>query len=87
MKCLIHGLSEIIMTAMTQYEIESLWVKNALDVAFQPGNIVRVKSGQNLGVEGQVVALIALEPCPTYVLELPRVERGGDRARPRRRRP
>jgi hypothetical protein len=59
------------MTTMTMYEIESLWVKNALDVAFQPGNVVRVKSGNNLGVEGEVVALITLEPCPTYVIELP----------------
>lgn len=56
---------------MTQYEIESLWVKNRLDVAFRFADIVRITSGENLGKEGRIVALITLEPSPTYVIELP----------------
>jgi hypothetical protein len=56
---------------MTQYEIESLWVKDALDVEFNFGDIVRVNSGANVDVEGRIVAVIALDPCPTYVIELP----------------
>jgi len=54
---------------MTHYEIESLWVKDRLDVAFSFGDIVRVKSGKGLG--GRIVALFILEPHPTYVIELP----------------
>jgi hypothetical protein len=60
----------VIISGMTQYEIESLWVKNGLDVVFQFGDIVRVKSGEHLGKEGKIVALFTLEPYPTYVIEL-----------------
>ena len=56
---------------MTQYEIESLWIENDLDVMFQFGDIIRVKSGEHLGKEGKIVALFTLEPYPTYVIELP----------------
>lgn len=56
---------------MTQYEIESLWVEDGLDVEFSFGDIVRVKSGENVGKEGRIVALFALEPQPTYMIELP----------------
>lgn len=56
---------------MNQYEIESLWIKNGLNVAFQYGDVARVKSGDAAGTEGQVIALFRLEPHPTYVMELP----------------
>jgi hypothetical protein len=55
---------------MTQYEIEGLWVKNRLDVAFRFADIVRITSGENVGTEGRIVALISLDPSPTYVIEL-----------------
>ncbi|MDQ5847126.1 MAG: hypothetical protein M3539_17715 [Acidobacteriota bacterium] len=56
---------------MNQYEIESLWIKDDLDVAFQHGDVARLKSGDHLGKEGRIIALFTLEPYPTYVLELP----------------
>jgi hypothetical protein len=56
---------------MNQYEIESLWVNHGLNVVFQFGDIVRIKSGEQSGVQGRIVALLALEPHPTYVVELP----------------
>ncbi|HXQ69639.1 MAG TPA: hypothetical protein VN844_04105 [Pyrinomonadaceae bacterium] len=55
---------------MSQFEIESLWVENRLDVAFSFGDIVRVKSGENVAKEGRIVALFVLEPLPTYMIEL-----------------
>lgn len=55
---------------MTQYEIESRWVEGVLDVAFSFGDIVRVKSGENAGKEGRIVALFVLEPHPTFMIEL-----------------
>jgi hypothetical protein len=55
---------------MTQYEIESLWVKDALDVVFHFGDIVRITSNEDFVIEGRIVALFTLEPCPTYVIEL-----------------
>lgn len=56
---------------MTQYEIESLWVEDGLNVGFSFGDLVRVKSGDSIGKQGRIVALFALEPQPTYVIELP----------------
>jgi len=56
---------------MTQYEIESQWVEDGLNVEFSFGDIVRVKSGESVGKGGRIVALIVLEPQPTYVIELP----------------
>ena len=56
---------------MNQYEIESLWIKNGLNVAFKYGDVARVKSGEDVGKEGRVIALFTLEPYPTYVMELP----------------
>jgi hypothetical protein len=56
---------------MTQYEIESLWVEDNLDVTFSFGEVVCVKSGEAIGKQGRIVALIVVEPHPTYVIELP----------------
>jgi hypothetical protein len=56
---------------MNQYEIESLWVKDSLEVAFQFGDVARVKAGEHIGKEGRVIALFTLEPHPTYMMELP----------------
>ena len=55
---------------MTQYELEGLWVENALNVVFHFGDIVRITSGEDAGIEGRIVALFTLEPFPTYVIEL-----------------
>lgn len=56
---------------VNQYEIETLWINNGLNVEFQHGDVARVKAGDHVGKEGQVIALFRLEPCPTYVMELP----------------
>ena len=55
---------------MTQQEIESLWIQNALSVAFRFSDTVRINSGEDLGKTGRIVALFKLEPYPTYVIEL-----------------
>lgn len=55
---------------MTQQEIESLWIQNALSVAFRFSDTVRVNSNEDLGKTGRIVALFKLEPYPTYVIEL-----------------
>ena len=59
------------MAPMTQYEIEALWLEKRLDVEFNPGDMVRFKSGDHAGKTGQVIALFTLEPFPTYVMEFP----------------
>jgi len=55
---------------MTQQEIETLWVKNRLTVAFRFGDIVRVTNSEHAGKSGRIVALFTLDPYPTYVIEL-----------------
>lgn len=60
-----------ILRRMTQLEIETLWVENALSVAFRFGETVRVNSSEHFGQTGRIVALYTLEPHPTYVIELP----------------
>lgn len=59
------------MGQMTQYEIEGLWVEKRPDVAYEFDDVVRFKSGEHAGKTGRVVALFALEPFPTYVMEFP----------------
>ena len=56
---------------MNQYELESLWVNSALSVIYRFGDSVRITSGEQIGEMGRVVALLAVEPVPTYVLEFP----------------
>ncbi len=57
---------------MTQYELERLWADGSLrGVAYGFGNEVRVKSGGRAGEVGRVVALLAVEPQPEYVVEYP----------------
>lgn len=59
------------MAQMTRYEIEGLWLGKRLDLAYDPGDLVRFKSGEHAGKTGQVIALYTLEPFPTYVMEFP----------------
>jgi hypothetical protein len=54
---------------MTQKEIESLWIKKRLDVAYHFDDTVRFKSGEHIGATGRIIALFTLEPFPTYVVE------------------
>jgi hypothetical protein len=57
---------------VTQYELESLWVKGALpSVAFPFDERVRAISGPHAGKVGRVVALLSIEPSPLYVIEEP----------------
>jgi len=57
---------------MTQYELEQLWVKGSLpDVSYKFGDEVRMKSGERGGEVGRIVALLAIEPAPDYVIEFP----------------
>lgn len=57
---------------MTQYELESLWVKSALpSVAYTFDTRVRAIAGEHVGRRGRVVALLSIEPSPLYVIEEP----------------
>jgi len=55
-----------------QFELERLWasVPGIEGVAFRFNDAVRVKAGEHAGEMGSVVSLLALEPTPTYVVEL-----------------
>jgi hypothetical protein len=55
---------------MTQQEIESLWVQDALSVAFRFSDSVRVINGEDSGKTGRDRSALKLEPYPTYVIEL-----------------
>jgi ribosomal protein S4E len=55
---------------MTQYELENLWVKSALQVvAYAFDTRVRVIGGEHVGRTGRVVALLSIDPTPLYVIE------------------
>lgn len=55
---------------MTQYELESLWVKSALpDVAYAFDTRVKAIAGEHIGHAGRVVALLSAEPNPFYMIE------------------
>lgn len=57
---------------MTQYELESLWVKSQLaTVAYSFDTRVRAIAGEHAGQSGRVVALLSIEPTPVYVVEEP----------------
>ena len=55
---------------MSQYELETLWIKGELPTAkLQFDDRVRVTSGEHEGKAGRVVALLEIEPVPLYVIE------------------
>lgn len=58
---------------MNQFKLENLWVsvEGIPGVAFRFGDEVRVGSGERAGDVGRVVALMAVEPAPTYMVEFP----------------
>jgi hypothetical protein len=55
-----------------EFELEKLWVSvhGIPGVAFRFRDAVRVKSGEHAGEDATVVALLAVEPTPVYVVEL-----------------
>jgi hypothetical protein len=57
---------------MDQFELERLWasIPGIDGVAFRFGDAVRVKYGEHAGEAGTVVALLTLEPIPSYTIEL-----------------
>ena len=57
---------------MDQFELERLWasVPGIDGVAFKFNDAVRIKAGEHAGEIGSVVSLLAVEPMPTYVVEL-----------------
>jgi len=57
---------------MDQFELEQLWasVPGIDGVAFRFNDVVRIKAGEHAGETGSVVSLLAVEPMPTYVVEL-----------------
>lgn len=58
---------------MTQYQLESLWVteEGITGVSYRFSDLVRIKSGAYSGQTAEVIALIAIEPEPIYVVVLP----------------
>ena len=57
---------------MDQFELERLWasVPGIEGVAFRFNDAVRIKAGEHAGEMGSVVSLLAVEPMPSYVVEL-----------------
>jgi hypothetical protein len=58
---------------MTQYELESQWTapEGISGVSHRFSDLVRIKSGECSGQTAEVIALLALEPEPTYGITLP----------------
>lgn len=58
---------------MNQMDLEGQWVKREgiPGVSYRFGAPVRVCCGEAAGATGRVVALLALDPSPEYVVELP----------------
>jgi ribosomal protein L24 len=55
---------------VSQYELETLWVKGELPTAkLRFDDRVRATSGEHEGKSGRVVALLEIEPSPLYVIE------------------
>jgi hypothetical protein len=58
--------------SVTQYELESLWVKSQLPtVGHSFDTRVRAIAGEHAGQTGRVVALLSIDPTPLYVIEEP----------------
>jgi len=57
---------------VNQFELEKLWVSvhGIPGVAFRFSDAVRIRSGEHAGEVARVVALLAVEPTPLYVVEL-----------------
>ena len=58
---------------MTQYELESRWIgdEGLPGVSIRYSDLVRIKSGEHSEETAEVIALISLDPEPTYVVVLP----------------
>ena len=58
---------------MTQYELESRWIttEGIPGVSYRYGDLVRIKSGECSGETAQIIALLSLEPEPSYGMTLP----------------
>jgi hypothetical protein len=56
-----------------QYELESLWITSDAipGVDYKFGDLVRVESGEYAGQTGEVIALLAIDPEPVYLITLP----------------
>ena len=57
---------------MNQHELDKLWFSSRPipGVAFGLNDSVQIKSGENAGALATVISLVALEPEPTYMVEL-----------------
>jgi hypothetical protein len=55
---------------VTQYELESLWIKSALPNVTHPFDTrVRAITGEHVGKQGRVIALLSIDPIPLYLVE------------------
>jgi hypothetical protein len=57
---------------VNQSELDNLWFNSQPipGVAFGLNDSVRIKSGEHAGELAAVISLAALEPTPTYIVEL-----------------
>ena len=58
---------------MTQFELESRWITAAgiAGVNCRFSDLIRIKSGDHAGQTAEVIALLALDPEPIYMVVLP----------------
>lgn len=58
---------------MTQYELESRWLTAAgvAGVNYRFSDLVRIRSGEYAGHAAEVIALLALDPEPMYMVIVP----------------
>jgi hypothetical protein len=56
----------------TQYELESRWItsEGIPGVSYRYSDLCRIKSGEHAGKSAEVIALLSIDPQPTYGLVL-----------------
>jgi hypothetical protein len=57
----------------TQYQLESQWItkEGIPGVSYRFSDLVRITSGEHSGQTAEVIALLSIEPQPTYGVVLP----------------
>jgi hypothetical protein len=62
---------------MSQFELESRWLtaEGVPGVNYRFSDLVLIKSGEYSGQTAEVIALLAIEPEPVYIVVLPPNER------------
>jgi len=61
------------MAYKSQLELETQWTtaEGVDGVCYRFGDLVEVEKGKSKGAAGEIIALVAIDPEPIYLIELP----------------